>query len=146
MNLIKNRQRRENKKNNNIRRRRGSKLLIQDNAIVIEADKEKIIQVISNLLNNAIKLQRKELYRSLLRKKKMAIVMRLIVSIKDTGEGIDPEILPKLFSKFEENLIKGTGLGLFISKSIVEAQGGRIWAKNNADGKGATFSFTLPLN
>jgi two-component system sensor histidine kinase VicK len=68
------------------------------------------------------------------------------VSIKDTGLGIAPEIKPKLFSKFVTNSPGGTGIGLFISKSIVEAHGGRIWAEDNADGKGATFTFNLPLS
>ena len=69
----------------------------------------------------------------------------VIVSIKDNGQGIDPEILPRLFSKFAtKSEIGGTGLGLFISKSIVEAHGGKIWAYNNTDGNGATFSFSLP--
>jgi signal transduction histidine kinase len=68
------------------------------------------------------------------------------VSVKDTGVGIDPEILPRLFSKFTtKSDAGGTGLGLFISKSIIEAHGGRIWAENNANGKGATFSFNLPI-
>jgi two-component system, OmpR family, sensor histidine kinase VicK len=67
------------------------------------------------------------------------------VSIKDTGIGIAPEILPKLFSKFTSKSYQGTGLGLFISKSIVEAHGGKIWAQNNSDDKGATFSFSLPI-
>ena len=71
---------------------------------------------------------------------------RIIVSVKDTGSGIDSEILPRLFSKFATKSDKGTGLGLFISKSIIEAHGGMIWAENNSDGKGATFSFTLPNN
>ena len=66
------------------------------------------------------------------------------VSIKDTGSGIDPEIMPRLFTKFSSKSFKGTGLGLYISKCIVEAHGGRIWAENNVDGKGATFSFCLP--
>jgi signal transduction histidine kinase len=68
------------------------------------------------------------------------------VSIKDTGSGIGPEIMPKLFSKFVTNSSGGTGIGLFISKSIIESHGGRIWAENNANGKGATFAFSLPLN
>ena len=68
------------------------------------------------------------------------------MSIKDTGSGIDSEIVPKLFSKFTTKSLKGTGLGLFISKSIVEAHGGKIWAENNTDGKGATFSFSLPTS
>lgn len=70
---------------------------------------------------------------------------QVIVSVKDTGEGIDPEILQKLFTKFATKSHTGTGLGLFISKSIVEAHGGKIWAENNKDGKGATFYFSLPL-
>lgn len=65
--------------------------------------------------------------------------------MKDTGEGIDVNILPRLFTKFVSKSHHGTGLGLFISKGIVEAHGGKIWAKNNADGIGATFSFSLPV-
>jgi two-component system, OmpR family, sensor histidine kinase VicK len=68
-----------------------------------------------------------------------------IIYVKDDGQGIDPDMLPKLFSKFATKSFSGTGLGLFISKSIVEAHGGRIWAQNNADGKGATFSLSLPI-
>jgi signal transduction histidine kinase len=69
-----------------------------------------------------------------------------IVSVKDSGKGIDPEILPKLFEKFTSKSFQGTGLGLFISRSIIEAQGGRMWAENNTDGQsGATFYFTLPI-
>ena len=71
---------------------------------------------------------------------------QVFISIKDTGAGVDPEILPKLFTKFATRSYKGTGLGLFLSKSIVEAHGGKIWAKNNNDGRGATFTFTLPLS
>jgi signal transduction histidine kinase len=64
--------------------------------------------------------------------------------MKDTGIGIAPEIMPRLFTKFTTKSEKGTGLGLFISKSIIEAHGGKIWAENNTDGKGATFAFSLP--
>ena len=66
--------------------------------------------------------------------------------MKDTGLGIDPEIIPRLFTKFARGSVTGTGLGLFISKSIVEAHGGRMWAENNTDGNGATFYFSLPLS
>jgi signal transduction histidine kinase len=66
--------------------------------------------------------------------------------VRDSGLGIDPEILPRLFTKFATKSETGTGLGLFISKNIIEAHGGRIWAENNADGKGATFAFSLPIN
>ena len=69
----------------------------------------------------------------------------VIVKIKDTGIGIDPEIMPRLFTRFATKSEKGTGLGLYISKSIVEAHGGRIWAENNSIGKGATFYFSLPI-
>jgi signal transduction histidine kinase len=70
----------------------------------------------------------------------------VIISIKDRGTGIDPDIQDKLFSKFVTKSDTGSGLGLYISKGIVEAHGGKIWAENNTDGKGATFSFSLPIN
>jgi signal transduction histidine kinase len=69
----------------------------------------------------------------------------LIISVKDSGEGIHPVIMPRLFTKFATRSDMGTGLGLYISKSIIEDHGGRIWAENNPDGKGATFGFSLPL-
>jgi signal transduction histidine kinase len=70
----------------------------------------------------------------------------VIISIKDRGTGIDPDIHDKLFSIFVTKSETGSGLGLFISKGIVEAHGGRIWAQNNTDSKGATFSFSLPIS
>ena len=116
----------------------------QKEPIFVNADKVRIFEVISNLLGNAIKFT-KEAGRSITIKveKKDS---QASVSIKDTGLGIRPEIVPKLFSKFVTNSSGGTGIGLFISKSIVEAHGGRIWAENNVDGKGATFTFSLPLS
>jgi signal transduction histidine kinase len=69
----------------------------------------------------------------------------VVVSIKDNGQGIDPDIFPKIFTKFTSKSFQGTGLGLYISKNIVEAHGGKMWAKNNDDGKGATISFSLPV-
>ena len=110
--------------------------------IVINADKSRIAQVISNLLSNAIKFTQHGTVLITVEKKKDN--KEVIVSMKDTGSGLDPEILPRLFSKFASKSFKGTGLGLFISKSIIEAHGGKIWAENNANGKGATFYFTLP--
>lgn len=111
----------------------------------MDADEDRITQVISNLLNNAIKFTSKKregvISVSAERKKE-----EVIVSIKDTGEGINPEILPRLFTKFATRSFSGTGLGLYISKSIVEAHGGKMWAENNPDGEGATFTFTLPLS
>ncbi len=73
--------------------------------------------------------------------------MIAVVSVKDTGSGIDPDIMPRLFEKFSSKSFQGTGLGLFISKKIIEAHGGKIWGQNNVynDDKGATFYFTLPI-
>jgi two-component system, OmpR family, sensor histidine kinase VicK len=111
----------------------------------IDADEDRITQVISNLLNNAIKFtsKKKEGVISVSAERKKEEV---IVSIKDTGEGINPEIHPRLFTKFATRSFSGTGLGLYISKSIIEAHGGKMWAENNPDGEGATFTFTLPLS
>jgi signal transduction histidine kinase len=117
----------------------------QKEPIFVNADKVRIFEVISNLLGNAIKFTTKEAGRSITIKAEK-IDSKVSVSIKDTGSGIHPEIMPKLFSKFVTNSSGGTGIGLFISKSIVEAHGGSIRAENNADGKGATFTFSLPLN
>jgi signal transduction histidine kinase len=109
--------------------------------ITVEADKGRITQVVSNLLNNAVKFTEEGVISVSAEKK----VDQVIVSIMDTGQGIASEISPRLFSKFTTKSETGTGLGLFISKSIVEAHGGKIWAQNNRDGKGATFSFSIPL-
>ena len=112
------------------------------NDIFIEADRGRLNQVVSNLLNNAIKFTKEGIIITTAEKKDIHVV----ISIKDTGTGIDPEILPKLFTRFATKSETGTGLGLFISKSIVEAHDGRIWAENNSDEKGATFIFNLPLS
>ena len=123
---------------------RGIKLLdsLCKQDIVVEADRSRLTQVISNLLSNAIKFTTDGTISISTEKKDNQV----IVSVKDTGSGIDHEILPRLFSKFSGKSFEGTGLGLFISKNIVEAHGGRMWAQNNSDGKGATFSFSLPLS
>jgi signal transduction histidine kinase len=150
---------------------------------IVVADKERIIQVISNLLDNAVKFTQEGTIsvsaevtqekvaattKETLGKEQMSVPSgRLLVRIEDTGSGIDPEIVPKLFSKFTTKSLKGTGLGLYISKSIIEAHGGKIWAENNestikknssisnkasrdrelreSGAKGATFYFTLPF-
>jgi signal transduction histidine kinase len=114
-----------------------------DNIIPVEADKGRIAQVIDNLLNNALKFTNEGTISVSVESKDGQTVVR----VKDNGQGIDPGILPKLFTKFaSKSEVGGTGLGLFISKSIVEAHGGKIWVENNSDGKGgATFSFSLPL-
>ena len=116
-----------------------------EDGIFVEADKNRLNQVISNLLSNAIKFT-KESGTITIRVQKKDNNDDVFVSVKDTGAGIDPEILPRLFTKFAtKSETGGTGLGLYISKSIVESHGGRILAQNNSDGKGSTFSFTLPI-
>ena len=111
--------------------------------VIVNADKARITQVIDNLLRNAISFT--EGGGGLISITADTNNDQVIISIRDTGSGISPEIYPKLFTKFVTKSKKGTGLGLFISRSIIEAHGGRIWAENNKDGKGATFIFTLPL-
>jgi signal transduction histidine kinase len=117
------------------------KVLYKPKDIIIKADKGRITQVIANLLNNAVKFTEEGVISVATEKKDSQV----IVSVKDSGQGIDSDISPRLFSKFASKSETGTGLGLFISKSIVEAHNGRIWAENNADGKGATFTFSLPI-
>jgi two-component system, OmpR family, sensor histidine kinase VicK len=109
--------------------------------IYVKADKTRLYQVIANLLGNAIKFTK----QGSISVSVDVNANELVISVKDTGEGIHSDILPRLFTKFATRSEVGTGLGLFISKSIVEAHGGKMWAENNSDGKGATFHFTLPL-
>jgi signal transduction histidine kinase len=136
----------------------------EQNPLTVFADKIRIFEVLSNLLNNAIRYSNgKPITISAVKSKKstkpmdhtdiekgnvkdMENAQVLIVSVTDVGKGIDPEILPRLFTKFTTNSDQGTGLGLYIAKNIIEAHGGQLWAQNNADGKGATFSFSLPLD
>ena len=114
--------------------------LVCENDIFVEADRSRLNQVVSNLLNNAIKFTKEGTIITTAEQKDIHVV----ISVKDTGTGIDPEILPRLFTRFATK--SGTGLGLLISKSIIEAHGGRMWAENNSHEKGATFTFSLPLN
>jgi two-component system, OmpR family, sensor histidine kinase VicK len=109
--------------------------------VFVEADNSRIAQVISNLINNALRFTRSGIVSIIMETKGRDV----IVSVKDTGSGIDPAIVPRLFTKFATKSATGTGLGLFISKSIIEAHGGKIWADNNLNEKGATFTFSLPL-
>jgi two-component system, OmpR family, sensor histidine kinase VicK len=123
----------------------GQKMDTKGNTTIVQADKYRINQVISNLVSNSIKYTKGGGIISI------TIIKNdnnkaITVSVKDTGTGIDPEIMPRLFTKFTTKSDTGTGLGLFISKSIVEAHGGKIWAENNTNGKGATFYFSLPLS
>jgi signal transduction histidine kinase len=117
--------------------------------LIVYADKNRISQVISNLINNSIKFIKKEgtIFIDIENRKRNGnnINEIVLVKIKDTGSGIDNEILPNLFRKFTTKSFRGTGLGLYICKSIIEAHGGKIWAENNDDGIGATLSFYLYL-
>ncbi len=111
--------------------------------ILIQADKVRMTQVIDNLISNALKFTKEGIISLSVKTNDNG---QAVVSVKDSGQGIDPDIFPKLFTKFAtKSEFGGTGLGLFISKSIVEAHGGKIWAENNPNEKGATFSFSLPL-
>ncbi len=114
--------------------------------ILVEADSNRIMQVIYNILSNAFKFTKNvhELVVSITVQK--IDNDEVIVNIKDNGIGIDLQMLPRLFTKFATKSQTGTGLGMFISRSIIEAHGGKIWAKNNSDAKGATFTFTLPIS
>ena len=125
-------------KNENIR------LSYNPQDILIHADKGRISQVISNLLTNAVKFTTEgTIFVSVEKNKNNNSVM---VCVKDSGQGIDSTILPRLFTKFASKSYKGTGLGLFISKGIIEAHGGKIWGENNSDDRGANFSFSLPTS
>jgi two-component system, OmpR family, sensor histidine kinase VicK len=118
----------------------------EEDIIFLKGDSQQLARVIFNLVSNAIKFTSHGIILIKTNKEdNSGSGSRVIVSVKDTGSGIDPEISPRLFSKFATKSDKGTGLGLFISKSIIESHGGKIWAENNTDGKGATFSFTLPI-
>jgi signal transduction histidine kinase len=114
--------------------------------VIAEADKGRISQVISNLLSNALKFTKEGVISITSEKKDIQI----FVSIKDTGTAVDPELMPRLFSKFATKSQSGIGLGLFISKSIIESHGGTMWASNNdtsqENGRGALFTFNLPIS
>ncbi|MGH9950537.1 MAG: sensor histidine kinase [Nitrososphaeraceae archaeon] len=127
--------------------RRKVRLLFSDHDqdTIIEGDQERLLRVISNLLSNAIKFTDEgEIIVNIERDN---VAQQIIVNVRDSGQGIEPDILPRLFTKFATRSFSGTGLGLYISKSIIEAHGGKIWAKNNPNRrKGATFSFSLPTS
>ena len=133
-------------------RRKGKnnvKIAYQPRHLPVYADRNRLAQIISNLLDNALKFTSEghvmittEMKIDDNSNKNSAVA---IVNVCDSGSGVDPEIMPKLFTKFSSKSFSGTGLGLYICRNIIEAHGGRIWAENNKDGKGATFSFTLPI-
>ncbi|HJR49001.1 MAG TPA: ATP-binding protein [Nitrososphaeraceae archaeon] len=116
---------------------------LDEGDVPVLVDRHRINQVISNLLNNAIKFTQQGHITISTEKEKFG--KEVIVKVKDSGSGIDPGIMSRLFTKFATKSHVGTGLGLFISKSIVEAHGGRMWAENNLVGKGATFCFSVPI-
>jgi len=120
---------------------------VDSDLFLIKADKSRITQVISNLLNNAFKFTIKGKLINIDIKKEYSNGSKyVVINIVDSGSGIDSEILPKLFTKFAtKSETGGTGLGLFLSKCIIEAHSGKIWARNNRYGNGATFGFRLPL-
>lgn len=109
----------------------------------VNADKVRLSQVLSNLLDNALKFTKEG--NIIITTKKLKENEEIMVSIKDSGTGIDPEILPQLFKKFATKSEQGTGLGLFISKNIIEAHGGIMRGENNSESNGSTFYFTLPI-
>ena len=121
---------------------RSNQVLLQYDSIgsiLVFADKGRIYQVIYNLLANSVKFTHEGYIRVVVEKNSHEI----IVSVVDSGKGIDSDFMTRLFTKFSTKSETGTGLGLFICKSIIEAHGGKIWANNNSGGKGSTFSFTL---
>jgi two-component system, OmpR family, sensor histidine kinase VicK len=129
-------------------------------SLTISADRFRLNQVMTNLVGNAIKFSGNgdTITVSVSTDNQIDDVERinsrgegggnktLVVRVKDTGRGIDPEIMPTLFKKFVSKSEKGIGLGLFISKNIVEAHGGEIWAETPSKEKGAVFSFTVPMD
>jgi signal transduction histidine kinase len=120
---------------------KGVQIAYEPATIMVNADRWKVAEVVLNLVDNAIKFSNEGTITISARQDGKEAV----VSIRDCGTGIHPEIMPKLFTKFATKSDKGTGIGLYFSKKIVDAHGGAIWAENNAGGNGATFSFSLPL-
>lgn len=122
-----------------------------DGQMIVNADKSRLHQIVINIVGNAIKFSN--------RNDKIDITIReknfgqkrtdeenkdIFVEVSDSGKGISPHVLPKLFEKFVSDSDIGTGLGLYISKNLVEAHGGKIWAYNNMGRPGSTFVFSLP--
>jgi two-component system sensor histidine kinase VicK len=113
--------------------------------ILVVADRGRLMQVLSNLLSNAICFTTEGNIRIDAKRMFDDSGENIVISVHDTGKGIDPDILPRLFSKFVTNSSKGTGLGLYISKKIIKSHGGSIGGKNNENGRGATFTFSIPV-
>lgn len=129
-----------------LERNKNVKIFFQPkDSIIVYVDKDRIFQVLSNLLNNALKFTKHGTVMIKVNLDDRENNKAVKVTIQDTGIGITQELMPNLFSKFVTSSYNGTGLGLFISKGIIEAHGGRIWAENNSNGVGASFSFSLPI-
>ncbi|HYZ95102.1 MAG TPA: HAMP domain-containing sensor histidine kinase, partial [Nitrososphaeraceae archaeon] len=128
-----------------------TKYIPRDILFFVNVDKDRLTQVIFNILNNAVRASGDAFQDGNLENGTIQFSMsqtaakEIQISVKDMGPGIDAQILSKLFTKFITKSGKGIGLGLFIAKSIIESHGGRIWAENNKEEKGATFYFTLPV-
>ncbi len=127
------------------------KSIPSDTVFFVNVDKDRLTQVIFNILNNAVRASGDAVHDGNLENVTIQFsltqtaIKEIQISVKDMGPGIDAQILSKLFTKFITKSGKGIGLGLFIAKSIIESHGGRIWAENNKEEKGATFYFTLPV-
>ena len=111
---------------------------------ILNADRSRLTQVIMNLIDNALEFTKDE-DEIVINMKKIDNGKEIEVTISDPGHGIHPDDLPLLFTRFVKKSNRGTGLGLYVSKKIIEAHDGRIWAKNNQDGNGVTFGFGLPV-
>ena len=116
-----------------------------DDIAIVEGDKERLTQVLDNILSNAIKFTEEGKITVTLDLMKEKDKQNVVVSVKDTGSGIDSEILPRLFTRFVTKSDRGTGLGLYISKGIIQAHGGKIWAENNLKEMGVTVNFSLKI-
>ncbi len=116
----------------------------QPEPVYIFGDKTRIGQVLANLLINAVKFTDKGSIRVAAQLDKRA--GKVTVRVTDTGIGIDRSMVPLLFARFVAKSESGTGLGLFISKSIIEAHDGKIWVEKSEPGLGSTFAFELPVS
>lgn len=132
---------------NKLERNKNVKIFFQPmDSVIVYIDKDRIVQVLSNLLNNALKFTKHGTVMININLDGNENNKAVKVTVQDTGTGITQELMPNLFEKFVTSSYNGTGLGLFISKGIIEAHGGRIWAENNSNGVGASFSFSLPID
>jgi signal transduction histidine kinase len=142
----------------------GIKLSYDLNGIpdIITADERKLKQIMYNLLSNAVKFTadggRVEIkaskYKVDLKNGKSenkAINSRIKISVRDTGIGIDPDDFVSIFNSFEQvdntasRKYQGSGLGLSLTKKLVELHDGKIWVESEGEGKGATFIFCIPV-